>query len=69
MFAKLNFLVIPVKTDVITEVKEKINRLKTPRYASRRPVLIHVNGVVEDVLESQYFSDVIDFGQMLEQQT
>lgn len=59
----------PIKTDVITEVKEKVKRLKTPRYASRRPVLIHVNGVVEDVLESQYFSDVIDFGQLLEQKT
>jgi hypothetical protein len=56
----------PVKIDVITEVKEKTNRLKMPRHISRRPVLIHVNGVSEDVLESQYFSNVIDFGQMLE---
>ena len=56
----------PVKIDVISEVKEKIKRLKTPRNVSRRPVLIHVNGVVEDVLETQYFSNIIDFGQLLE---
>lgn len=55
----------PVKTDVIAEVEEKIKRLKTPRHVSRRSVLIHVNGVTDDVLERQYFSQIVDFGQLL----
>ena len=51
---------------MIKSVQEKINRLKTQKGISSRAVLIHVNGVSEDVLEQRYFSDIIDFGQLLE---
>lgn len=46
---------------VITEMKEKISRLKAPKGFSCRPVLIHINDVSESVEEKQYFSDIIDF--------
>jgi uncharacterized protein len=56
----------PVGMDVVTAMREKIGRLKVPRNISRRPILIHVNGVSDEVLEARYFADVIDFGQLLQ---
>jgi hypothetical protein len=50
---------------IIKEMEEKIKRLKVPRRFSIRPVLIHVNGVEESVLDEDYFDKVIDFGQLL----
>ena len=47
-------------------MEEKRKRLKVPRHFSIRPVLIHVNGVEDSVLEEGYFDKVIDFGQLLE---
>ena len=57
----------PIGTQIITDMQEKINRLKAPKHLSRRAVLIHVNGVTDDLLEMQYFSKIIDFGQLLDQ--
>ncbi len=56
-----------IGVDIIKEVEEKIARLKLPRHFSYRPVLIHVNGVHEDVIDSGYFSELIDFSQLLEE--
>lgn len=50
---------------VILDMKEKLKRLKVPRHISRRPVLIHVNGVTDEVLEADYFSNIIDFSELL----
>jgi AAA+ ATPase superfamily predicted ATPase len=55
----------PIGRAIIEEVQEKIDRLQLPRNYSYRPVLIHVNGVHEDVVNSGYFSSIIDFSQML----
>lgn len=38
-----------IGVSVISEMKEKIKRLKVPRHISRRPVLIQVNGVTDEV--------------------
>ena len=57
----------PVKSAVIKEVQQKIDRLTIPRNFSCRSVLIHVNGVDESVLERQFFSNIIDFSQLLQQ--
>lgn len=54
-----------INSNVITEVQEKINRLKLPAHMSRRPVLIHVNDVSEEVIDSRYFSHIINFSQLL----
>ncbi len=47
-------------------MEEKRKRIKIPKYCSIRPVLIHVNGVEESVLDQGYFDKIIDFSQLLE---
>lgn len=54
-----------IDSKIIEEMEEKRKRLKIPRYCSIRPVLIHVNGVEENVLEERYFDKIIDFGELL----
>lgn len=51
--------------EVIAEMKEKLSALKIPKGFSMRPVLIHVNGVDERVLDSGFFSRIIDFSELL----
>ena len=55
----------PVGTKVIQEVKEKIQRLSIPWGVSCRAVLIHVNGITEDLQDKDYFSNIIDFSKLL----
>ncbi len=55
-----------IKAKVIDEMKEKINRIKMPRNFSIRPVLIHVNGVTDAVIESDFFAKIIDFCEFLQ---
>ena len=55
-----------IKNNIIAEVQEKMDRLKPPRHISMRPVLIHVNEVSEEVVNSRFFSHIINFGQLLE---
>ena len=50
---------------VIEEMEEKRKRLKLPKNFSIRPVLIHVNGVEESVLDESYFDKIIDFSELL----
>lgn len=54
-----------IKTDVITEMKEKLKRLKLPTGFSCSPVLIHVNGVNDSVVDQDYFFKIIDFSSLL----
>jgi AAA+ ATPase superfamily predicted ATPase len=51
--------------DIISEMTKKMKNLKLPRHFSYRPVLIHVNGVREEVKDSEFFSKIIDFGKFL----
>lgn len=55
----------PIDAKVIEEMKKKVKSLKIPKHFSIRPVLIHVNGVEDSVLEENYFDKIIDFGQLL----
>lgn len=54
-----------VPSSIISEMKQKIDRLQRPKGFSCRPVLIHVNGVQEDVVESDYFAYILDFSKFL----
>ncbi len=54
-----------IGTDVIQEMKAKIEKLSLPRGYSVHPVLIHVNGIKEEVEEEDFFSRIIDFSQFL----
>jgi len=51
--------------DIISTMQEKITRITLPKYMSRRAVLIHVNGVSDEVYDANYFSNIIDFGEFL----
>lgn len=62
---EIKFSAKEIGVSVIEEVKEKIQRISLPRGYSIRPVLIHVNGVTDAVTESEFFSEVIDFGELL----
>ena len=56
----------PIGMDIIKEMRKKIEALSLPRGYSLRPVLIHVNGVKEEVVEQEFFSNILDFSQLLE---
>jgi AAA+ ATPase superfamily predicted ATPase len=53
-----------LKTNIITEVQEKIHRLAIPRGYSCIPVLIHVNGVSDVIQDQGYFYKIIDMGDL-----
>ncbi len=55
-----------IKSGIINQVKEKINRLNNPTNLSIRPVLIQVNGTEEALRKSDFFVKIIDFSAFLE---
>jgi len=54
-----------IGVSVVKETQQKIDRIARPKGFSVRPVLIHVNGVTDAVLESDFFAKIIDFSQFL----
>ncbi len=62
---EIKFSMAEVKKQVVEEVEEKIKRLSFPRGYSIRPILIHVNGVSRSVVESEQFSQIVDFSDFL----
>ena len=63
---EIKFSLKPIELKIIDEMKQKIKSLVRPKGISCRPVLIHVNGVHEGVVEQDYFSGIIDFGKLLD---
>ena len=63
---EIKFSSSPVGIKVIEEVKQKLNNISLPRGFSIRSVLIHVNGVTDEVLDANFFDAIIDFSQFLE---
>jgi AAA+ ATPase superfamily predicted ATPase len=49
---------------IINEVEKKIAVLKRPKRFSCRPVLVHVNGVSQDVVDSRYFANIVSFEEL-----
>ena len=67
MFAcEVKFSKSELKSDIIAAMKEKLSRLVIPKGFACNPVLIHVNGLNEAAADQGYFSEVIDFGMLLE---
>lgn len=62
---EIKFSKNPIGCDVIKQVQQKIDRLKRPKGFSCRPILIHVNGVTDELAEEGYFAAIIDFSQFL----
>lgn len=54
-----------LKSAVIHEMKEKIKRLAKPRNFVCLPVLIHINGVTDELNDANYFFEIIDFSDFL----
>jgi uncharacterized protein len=54
-----------ITSAIIPEMRAKIGALSRPRGMSCRPVLIHVNGVSEEVTDSDYFAHIVDMGGLL----
>lgn len=55
----------PITKSIIKEVQKKIESLVIPRNFACVPVLIHVNGVDDEVVESEFFYKIIDFAEIL----
>ncbi len=64
---EIKFAFRGIRANVITEVQEKIDRLSLPKNFSIKPVLIHVGDIYDEVLESNYFSKIIDIAKLLHQ--
>lgn len=61
---EMKFSKNPINSDVINEVQKKVDNLIRPKGFSCRPVLIHVNGISNEIKESDYFSSIIDINQI-----
>lgn len=55
----------PISPDVIKEMEHKLKALKLPKGFGTLPVLIHMNGVKDSVVDSGYFAKIIDFSENL----
>lgn len=62
---EVKFSLHEIGSTIFEEVKEKVACLQLPKGTSILPVLIHVNGVAESVKDSQYFYEIIDFGELM----
>lgn len=63
---EIKFSLNQIELNVVDSVQEKINRLDVgDRSFSIRPILVHVNGVSPKLLESDFFTKIIDFGKLL----
>ncbi len=62
---EIKFSKQPIGANIIRDMKKKLSNLRYPRGFSCRPVLIHANGVHEDVIDSNYFAAIIDFSLLL----
>ncbi len=58
---EIKFSINPLKSDVVSEVKDKMERLKLPKRFACWPVLVHVNGVSDTIQDNGYFTETIDF--------
>ncbi len=57
----------PISQKVIAEVQEKITRLKRRGNFTCLPVLIHVNGVTQSVIDDGFFAEIIDMSELLDE--
>lgn len=55
-----------IGSGITQEVRSKIDKLKIARGYAHTPVLIHINGVSDNVINEDYFSHIIDINDLLE---
>jgi hypothetical protein len=54
-----------IRSNVIQEVREKIQRLVIPKGFSCVPVLIYMGGITSEIIDSEFFIECIDFSEYL----
>jgi uncharacterized protein len=62
---EIKFFLKKVGIRVIEDISKKIENLKIPKNFSYRPILIHVNGVTDDLKTTGFFAEIIDFNELL----
>lgn len=62
---EIKFSQHPISLEVIREMEKKIKTLSAPKGFACLPVLIHVNGVKQAVLDTGFFVHSMDFGEQL----
>ncbi|WP_194847009.1 AAA family ATPase [Candidatus Neptunochlamydia vexilliferae] len=62
---EIKFSKNPVGMEVVEETKKKLSTLSIPRLFSLRPVLIHIGGCTQQVIEEDYFDHIIDWTELL----
>ena len=62
---EIKFSKYEIKPEICEEIAAKIDSLSRPKYLSARPVLIHVNGISEELEDKRYFSSIVDFANLL----
>jgi hypothetical protein len=55
-----------ISSDIITEMQDKISRLKTPKGFAKVAVLFHLSGVASSVATNPYFYRIVDIVDFLE---
>lgn len=63
---EVKFTAKPVGMEVVRQMRDKQDRIHLPKGWSTRLVLIHVNGVSREVMQSGAFDHIIDFSTVLE---
>lgn len=62
---EIKFTKNTIDSSIVQEVETKFERLKFPKGLSCRFVLIHVNGVDNNVIDSDFFYRIIDMSELL----
>jgi hypothetical protein len=55
-----------IQSEIITEMQEKISRLKTPKGFAKVAVLFHLGGVASSVATNSYFYRIVDIADFLD---
>lgn len=63
---EVKFSTHPIGKEVMHEMQQKLDALKLPKSFSVWPVLVHINGVSDQLLDSNYFAEIIDFATLLQ---
>lgn len=58
---EIKFSIHNIGKEVIEEMEQKIKKLEIPKHITYRPILIHVGGVSNEVISSEYFDKIIDW--------
>ncbi|NGX50734.1 MAG: hypothetical protein K1060chlam2_00584 [Chlamydiae bacterium] len=62
---EIKFSKNPINSKVIEEVEKKIQAISIPKYFTYRPILIHVGGVTDELIEKDYFDKIIDWTELI----